>query len=336
MMKKRVFGMLLSLCLVLMLVPTMALGEELTVTIDGADEVCAQQDYEFTVTIHTSEELKQVLCTFAAGSNNPLIPLKKQQDGVWSGTVPKEYYKDMQSFMISVGAHTTSGNEVLEGKIVDVSDNHVFVNGVCGCGEKLPTLTLAASYTTTVEQGGSAKPGKTDFALEVVDFDGSKLELDGVTVSGLTVNTNGVADYDGELTFTFTADNFNMISDGVFVRQVNEGADGWDYDPAVWYLWPKIAAELSDDAVQGGHDMYIFPVEEGKEGYEILWGDDDYYGEPKMTFTNIYTKEDGDVTNLPKTGDSSNLAAWLVLLAVSAAGVTGAAVHGRRRKSARE
>ena len=42
------------------------------------------------------------------------------------------------------------------------------------------------------------------------------------------------------------------------------------------------------------------------------------------------------VTNLPKTGDSSSLTAWLAVLAVSVAGVTGAVVHGRRRKRARD
>ena len=50
-MKKRIFGILLCLCMVLMLFPATAFAEESgSITIDGADVVCAQQDYEFTVT----------------------------------------------------------------------------------------------------------------------------------------------------------------------------------------------------------------------------------------------------------------------------------------------
>ena len=107
--------------------------------------------------------------------------------------------------------------------------------------DAVKTFTLEAPYTTKVEQGGSAKPGKTVFKLEVVSFDGKELELDGVTVSGSTITTDGVGDYNNKLTFTFSDESFYKISDGVFVQQVNEGADGWTYDPTVWYLWPHIA-----------------------------------------------------------------------------------------------
>ena len=67
-----------------------------------------------------------------------------------------------------------------------------------------------------------------------------------------------------------------------------------------------------------------------------------------MAFTNTYTKSvpeettgpdeatpAPDVTALPKTGDSSSLPLWLALLAVSAAGVMGAGVYSKRRRSSR-
>ena len=50
-MKKRFFSILLSLCMVLMLFPATAFAEGNTgITISGPDVVCAQQQYEFTVT----------------------------------------------------------------------------------------------------------------------------------------------------------------------------------------------------------------------------------------------------------------------------------------------
>ena len=51
-MKKRILSILLTLCMVLMLFPATASAEEPagTITINAPDEVCAQQDCEFTVT----------------------------------------------------------------------------------------------------------------------------------------------------------------------------------------------------------------------------------------------------------------------------------------------
>ena len=64
----------------------------------------------------------------------------------------------------------------------------------------------------------------------------------------------------------------------------------------------------------------------------------------EMTFTNIYTRstyrpsQNGTNTGTvssPQTGDNSNLAVWFALLAVSAAGVMGAGVYSKRRRSSR-
>ena len=217
--------------------------------------------------------------------------------------------------------------------------------------DAVKTFTLEAPYTTKVEQGGSAKPGKTVFKLEVVSFDGKEPELDGVTVSGSTITTDGVGDYNNKLTFTFSDESFYKISDGVFVQQVNEGADGWTYDPTVWYLGPHIAgAELSDDEVPelvpGAYELSIFPAYKKGTEYDYDW---DAAPLNQMTFKNTYTKtatevtpdpdetgSNADVSALPKTGDSSSLTGWLILLAVAAAAMAGVVVHGRRRKNARE
>ncbi len=196
-------------------------------------------------------------------------------------------------------------------------------------------ITLTVPYTTTVEQGGSVKPGKTDFTLELMYDNGEPFE--DVTPSGRTVTTDGEDDYDGMLTFTGTLEELIGLTDGVYVQQIDEGKDGWDYDDTVWGLiWRGGVAEMSMDSAMAG-ELLIYPAlyEEDGNGGRIYYVNDEKDPLNEMTFINIYTKNGGDVTNLPKTGDSSNLAAWLVLLAVSVAGVMGAVVHGRRRRSAR-
>ena len=47
------------------------------------------------------------------------------------------------------------------------------------------------------------------------------------------------------------------------------------------------------------------------------------------------TNPDTGAITSPQTGDNSNLAVWFALLAVSAAGVMGAGVYSKRRRSSR-
>ena len=89
--------------------------------------------------------------------------------------------------------------------------------------------------------------------------------------------------------------------------------------------------------------MLILPVicEEGDDGvyYDLDWNADPL---DEMTFTNTYTKntvppEDPTPPENPtNTGDNSNSAPWLALLAVSAAGMIGTGVYSNRRRDSRE
>ena len=92
--------------------------------------------------------------------------------------------------------------------------------------------------------------------------------------------------------------------------------------------------------------MLIYPTlyEETDDGGLLYSMVDGANQVEKMTFTNTYTKSTtrpsengtntGTVTS-PQTGDNSNLAVWFALLAVSAAGVMGAGVYSKRRRSSR-
>ena len=135
------------------------------------------------------------------------------------------------------------------------------------------------------------------------------------------------------------------LNEGAFVRQVDGGKANWTYDDMVWGLWLFDGAAYAT-ADSAGFIVLIFPTSCEKTGdggllYSMVDGANQV---EKMTFTNIYTKyttrpsENGTNTGTvssPQTGDNSSLAVWFALLAVSAAGVMGAGVYSKRRRSSR-
>ena len=213
--------------------------------------------------------------------------------------------------------------------------------------EPEPTITLTVPYTTTVKQGGSVAPGETTFELEVIDSQGNELIYDGVEVTA-AVTTNGKGTYEGAMTFTGSLEDLDdMLGEGAFVRQVDAGKANWTYDDTVWWLrlFDGAAYASTDDAAPG-YTVLIYPTlyEETGDGGKVYrpdWSKDPL---EQMSFTNTYTKsttrpsENGTNTGTvssPQTGDNSSLAVWFALLAVSAAGVMGAGVYSKRRRSSR-
>ncbi|MEO2264126.1 InlB B-repeat-containing protein [Dorea sp. YH-dor228] len=211
---------------------------------------------------------------------------------------------------------------------------------------------IEVPFTTTVKQGGNVAPGKTVFNLQLVGDQGENLSSEDVKVTA-SITTNGAGSYEGIMTITGPSEDLlAMLRDGVFVKQVNAGEDGWIYDDKVWGLRYKGEIALAyDDEILPPSSMLIFPAilvpSENGSYYEIP---DDVYAVEQMSFTNTYTKSTTEPTEPTKpmsstpttnattsvqTGDNSNLMLWLVLLAVSAAGVIGTGVYSRRRRSSR-
>ena len=217
---------------------------------------------------------------------------------------------------------------------------------------------LTVPFTTTVALGDVGVPGETTFNLAVIGSGANDMDISDVTVSG-SVTTNGAGEYDGTLTFTGPEWKLlNMLNAGAFVQQVDEGEEGWTYDDTVWgvCLGKEIVALASTDEAAPAYSVQVYTtiVEDSDNGpyYQINYTDP----QDKMSFTNIYTKSTTEPTETTKptgttkptsntqttnattsvqTGDNSNLMLWLVLLAVSAAGVIGTGVYSRRRRSSR-
>ena len=84
-MKKRIFSIMMCLCMVLMFFPATASAEESgSITIDGTDVVCAQQDYEFTVTPPAGVTLEDRF-RYDTGYSDSDIALTIDEDGVGHG-----------------------------------------------------------------------------------------------------------------------------------------------------------------------------------------------------------------------------------------------------------
>ena len=103
-------------------------------TIDGPDVVCAEQDYEFTVTPADGVTLDKEF-GYDTGMKGGGADLTVDADGVGHGTVLTEWY-DLNTGSFTLNAHgtTADGTPVTGTKTVQVSPEHIFVDGVCGCG----------------------------------------------------------------------------------------------------------------------------------------------------------------------------------------------------------
>ena len=151
-MKKRFFSILLSLCMVLMLFPVTAFADdEPTITINGPAKVCAQQDYEFTVTASAGVTLDETF-GYDLGVMGSAMELTIDEYGVGHGVLPAAYYAPATNgFDVIAHGTTADGTPVSTTKHVEVSPEHIYKDGVCGCGAKQLTITYEYDYGTLPE-----------------------------------------------------------------------------------------------------------------------------------------------------------------------------------------
>ncbi|MCI6487087.1 MAG: InlB B-repeat-containing protein [Clostridiales bacterium] len=147
-------------------------------TIDGPDVVCAQQDYEFTVTPPTGVSLEESF-GYDTGLSDSGVGLTIDEDGVGHGVVSAEWY-DLQTNRFTLTARGTDpyGDPVPGTKTVQVSPEHIFVDGVCGCG-------AVQQYTVTYDGGEGSDP-VTDVKTHGKDLTlrGETFTLDGFVQTG--------------------------------------------------------------------------------------------------------------------------------------------------------
>ena len=160
----------------------------LAITIDGPDVVCAQQDYKFTATPPAGVTLDE---TFGhdSGFSGSDIELTIDEDGVGHGVVPAAYYVPAANgFDVNVHGTTAGGTKITTTKHVEVSPEHIYEDGVCGCG---------AVKTYTVEYiGGGDDPICMDTKThgEPLTLRGETFKMDGYVQTGWVDGQGAVYD----------------------------------------------------------------------------------------------------------------------------------------------
>ena len=160
-------------------------------------------------------------------------------------------------------------------------------------------------FTKTVEQGGSAAPGRETFELEIFNVGNSNLTNYGNLYTA-AVTTNGVGDYDGALVISGPSDQVReLVCEGFYVREKNSGAANWAYDDAVWHIKPQYeqTGGLIVDPPLVNVPSGNVPLEETGPEYRLaiyatkrmesdngIYYMDSEIPADKMTFTNTYTR----------------------------------------------
>lgn len=285
-----------------------------------------------------------------------------------SGSAPTQYFVDIDTAPALQPADPTKGDGTFTGWYTDEAlttlydfDSSVTENITLYAGFTSAPYTVTASFSVTVETFDRGEPGETTFELETVNGRGEPVEFDGVKVTA-SVTTDGAGTYPSTMSISGSIEDLrDMLIEGVYVRQVNEGKANWNYDDGVWALFLKegiVALDADDDAAPA-YSILIFPtiLEETENGeyYKIDWN-----GGPvkEMSFINTYAgnqahirvedlsepdestkpaggnSSSGDKSN-PQTGDGNGLALCAALIAVSAAGMAAARLSGKRGKNGR-
>ena len=158
--------------------------------------------------------------------------------------------------------------------------------------------TVEVPFTKTVKLGGNRAPGKTDFTIAVCDVNAHGLSYYTDVKYTAAVTTTGAGDYVGKLIISGPAEKVSeFVSEGFYVREVNDGLPKWTYSDAVWYV---------------SREGKIFPARmettDNGDFYDAI-NNADAVG--KMTFENIYTRNASSRTTTdekpissPKTFDA--------------------------------
>ena len=181
--------------------------------------------------------------------------------------------------------------------------------------------TVEVPFTKTVKLGGNTAPGRTDFTIAVCDVNAHDLSYYTDVKYTAAVTTTGAGNYEGKLIISGPTEKVSeFVSEGFYVREVNDGLPRWTYSDAVWFV---------------SSEGEIFPAKLEKTD------NGDFYGAinnaaavGKMTFENIYTRSGSSHTtpdekpiSSPKTFD-----AGVALYGVSALlSLTGTALVIKRK-----
>lgn len=202
---------------------------------------------------------------------------------------------------------------------IHVPGNDVYYDSAKFTNTYIENLTtVKIPFTKTVKLGGNTGPGKTDFKLEIFNIgNGNADDYKDVTYTA-AVTTNGAGSYNGELVISGPAAQVTQfVSEGFFVREVNDNLSGWTYSDAVWNVVPEYQVNNGVPPMK----IYLTKYTEEATAAERMTFENTY------TYNTSYTTPDLKPTSSPKTFD-----AGVALYGVSALlSLTGTALVIKRK-----
>ena len=195
-------------------------------------------------------------------------------------------------------------------------------------------IRIELPFMLTVKKTGDLDPNAQTFSFVAEEF-GAPVDY---TLVQSTLDTNGVGVYNGSFVFTIRESDKDNLREGFVFRQVRGSAAGWTYDETKFYVEPVYGED--GDTVEFWNFYLLgedgMPMEENRpNGVSFT---NSYYAEktvepsvpaePSAPSAPAATAVPTN-SNVPQTGDDSNLAFWIVLLL---AGGCGAVIAGFRKK----
>ena len=239
----------------------------------------------------------------------------------------KDEYKDFTAVEAAVNA-VVRGKNITEQAEVDAMANAI-EDAIVALQYKEPDyITIEVPFKFTVKNTGEMNPGKETFKFIVEDFGAP---TDYVLVQD-TVETNGEKTYEGKFVFKIKENQAGNLSEGFVIRQVKGNAEGWTYDDTKFYAIPIFVDSYTNVAGwtfckfdENGELDHNNPIEE-------IGFTNSYSAKNPVTPPVPQNPESPKNSESPKTGDTSNLALWIVLLFVGGGAVLTLTVKDRKKK----
>ena len=304
-----------------------------TITIDGADVVCVTQDYKFSFTLPQGATDAVYGYEFENKGDDGLPAIIENNE--LFGIVPvTEYEPSENSFKVYAGAKTADGFEFFVSKTVQFQKEHAGGVATCvelaicdTCGKHYGELDstnhnlekISAKAATVTETGNEEYWHCLDCGKCFADENGeNEIELADTVIAKFSpemIEGKGKSITAGEkkeLIFKSNASYSDFIRVELDGKTLDEKYYTVKEGSTVVTLKADYAATLS----AGEHTIGIIS--------EI--------GTATTTFiVNAKAVVDND-TKSPQTGDNSNMALWVALLAASMFGFAGTAVCSKRKR----
>lgn len=196
---------------------------------------------------------------------------------------------------------------------------------------KPTTAVFSIDIDKTVEQGGTAAPGKEDFTFLLRDENGKTPADYDITITSDKISTDGKGTFKGNLTGEFSVnsnfsgwDKWEMQNSEIeyrctfYLTEQNDGKDGWKYSDKEYLV------EITyDPDTMTASAVVTLPEAEVSYSTDAL--------SSVAAFTNTYTK----AAKSPETGDDSNMGLWIALMLAAVLCAGGTVLYSRRSRSER-